>query len=384
MTTMTEIVPAATRPVATPRPRLLTGAVSRLLVVDFGAMCSFYLLLSVVPLYCADRGIATAGAGLSTGLLMIAAVAAELGTPAVAARLGHRRLLAAGLVLLGAPALALPAVTGLATLVAVSVVRGVGFAIVVVAVGALSATAMPAERRGEGMGVLGIAATLPAVVMLPLGVWLAGRFGFTVVFAVAAAAALCPVLLVAAMPEGNGGRVSLRGMRRPAMRRPLLTFAGTAVAGGVAVAFVPGAVSAGVAVPALFLYSAAATVARWLAGRHADRHGAVGLLVPSVVVAALGTGAVALTGSATAVLAGMTVLGAGFGLAQAASLNLMLQRASREEYGPVSAAWNAAYDVGWGAGAIGIGVVVAALGHQAAFAVTALVVLAVLPLARRA
>jgi len=80
MTTMTEILPAVTRPVATPRLRLLTGAVSRLLAVDFAAMCSFYLLLSVVPLYCADRGIGTAGAGLSTGLLMIAAVAAELGT----------------------------------------------------------------------------------------------------------------------------------------------------------------------------------------------------------------------------------------------------------------------------------------------------------------
>ena len=40
---------------------------------------------------------------------MFTAVAAELTTPALAARLGYRRLLMGGLVLLGAPALVLPA-----------------------------------------------------------------------------------------------------------------------------------------------------------------------------------------------------------------------------------------------------------------------------------
>ena len=59
-----------------PRPRLLTGPVVRLFAADFAAMVSFYLLLSVVPLYAADRCIGTAGAGLSTGVLMFAAVAA--------------------------------------------------------------------------------------------------------------------------------------------------------------------------------------------------------------------------------------------------------------------------------------------------------------------
>ena len=43
------------------RPRLLTGPVVRLFTADFAAMISFYLLLSVVPLYAADRGIGTAG-----------------------------------------------------------------------------------------------------------------------------------------------------------------------------------------------------------------------------------------------------------------------------------------------------------------------------------
>ncbi|MFZ0141039.1 MAG: hypothetical protein WAL70_08140 [Aeromicrobium sp.] len=50
----------------------------------------------------------------------------------------------------------------------------------------------------------------------------------------------------------------------------------------------------------------------------------------------------------------------------------------------MSAAWNAAYDLGWGLGALGIGVVVAMLGYSAAFAVAAVLVIAVLPLAFKA
>ncbi|HZN97333.1 MAG TPA: MFS transporter, partial [Gemmatimonadales bacterium] len=177
MSTVTDPLPASfttpphrIAPVAPPpRPRLLTGPVVRLFTADFAAMISFYLLLSVVPLYAADRGIGTAGAGLSTGVLMFTAVATEMTTPALAARLGYRRLLIGGLVLLGVPALVLPAAGSLSAFMLVSVVRGIGFAIVVVTVGAIAATAIPVQRRGEGLGVLGVVAMLPAVVALPLG-----------------------------------------------------------------------------------------------------------------------------------------------------------------------------------------------------------------------
>ena len=79
----------------------------------------------------------------------------------------------------------------------------------------------------------------------------------------------------------------------------------------------------------------------------------------------------------------MAAFGAGFGLAQAAALNTMLARVPTTQYGAVSAGWNAAYDLGWGSGAIGIGMVAATAGYPAAFAVAAALVLATLPLARR-
>src|SRR4030095_2215760 len=162
MNTVTDPLPApCTHPRArtaavtpTPQPRLLTGPVVRLFLTHLAAMVSFFPLLSAVPLYAADRGIGTAGAGLTTGVLMFTAVAAELATPALAARLGYRRALIAGLVWCGAPARVLPAAPSLLALMLVSVLRGIGFAIVVVTIGAIAATAIPAQRRGEGLGAL--------------------------------------------------------------------------------------------------------------------------------------------------------------------------------------------------------------------------------------
>jgi predicted MFS family arabinose efflux permease len=370
-----------------PRPRLLTGPVVRLFTADLAAMISFYLLLSVVPLYAADRGIGTVGAGLSTGVLMFTAVAAELTTPALAARLGCRRLLIGGLVLLGAPALVLPAAGSLSAFMLVSVVRGIGFAIVVVTVGAIAATAIPAQRRGEGLGVLGVVAMLPAVVALPLGVWLSGAVGYAAVFVIGGGAALLAVLPVLFLPEGRNEGHSHSGLstciRRPALRRPLFMFAAAAVAGGVVVAFLPSAVTAGVAVPALFVQNLAATAARWLAGQRIDWRGPNGMLVPATLICAVGMGTAAFTSTPLAVLVGMAAFGAGFGLAQAATLNTMLARVSDRQYGAVSAAWNAAYDLGWAVGAIGIGMVGATAGYPAAFAVAAALVLAALPLGRR-
>jgi predicted MFS family arabinose efflux permease len=257
----------------------------------------------------------------------------------------------------------------------------------VVTVGTMAATAIPAQRRGEGLGVLGVAAMLPAVVALPLGVWLAGALGYAAVFAIGGGVALLAVIPVLSLPEGRIEDQSHSGLskclRRPELRRPLAMFALAAVAGGVVVAFLPSAVTAVVAVPALFVQNIAATAARWLAGRRIDRHGSNGMLVPAVLICAVGMGSAAFTSTPLAVLAGMAAFGAGFGLAQAATLNTMLARVPARQYGAVSAAWNAAYDFGWGAGAIGIGMVAATAGYPAAFAVAAVLVLAALPLDRR-
>jgi MFS family permease len=392
------------------RPPILTRPLLLLFVADFGSLTSFFLLLSVVPLYAASTGAGRTGAGLATGALTFATVAGELVTPRLVARFGYRLVFGAGLLLLGLPALALAAAPGIAVIAAVSAVRGIGFAFTVVAGGAIIATLIPPERRGEGLGLYGVGAGLPSVLALPLGVWLAGAIGYAAVFAVGAVAALTGFVSLSALPgrrspgadraAGQGSAAApgsaegadvatgpetgvLAGLRTAALVRPAITFAVTAMAAGAAITFVPLALvrSPVVLAPAALLAQpAAATVARWLAGRHGDRHGPARLLLPGTAATVLGVLGVAfsLAVCPVAIVAAMALFGAGFGAVQNSTQVLMYRRARRGEYAAVSAMWNVAYDGGLGLGGAGFGVLAGHGSYPAAFGLTATLMLAAL------
>jgi MFS family permease len=372
------------------RPRLITAPLALVLAAALGGLTSVFLLLSVVPLYAASGGGGETTAGLATGVLMLTTVAAELAMPRLSAAFGYRRLLAAGLILLGAPALALIASHGIAVIAAVCALRGFGFGITVVVGGALVPELVPAHRRGEGIGVFGIVAGVPAVVALPLGVWLARHAGYPLVFVIGAAAALAALAVIGGVPRGaavrDRGDGMLAGLRTPDLRRPAAAFTVTAMASGVVVSFLPLAVtraSGNLAAIALLAQAAAATAARWWAGRHGDRHGPARLLVPGIIAAAAGIAGLVLTNSPAAVLGGMVLFGAGFGISQNASMATMFERVPATRYGTVSAVWNLAYDAGTGAGAFGFGLLASGAGYPAGFAVVAAVMLAgLIPAAR--
>ncbi|MGW4563007.1 MFS transporter [Streptomyces sp. NPDC004561] len=189
---------------STARPPLLTRGLLLRFVSVVGSNVSFFLLLSAVPVH-AGRS----GAGLATGSLMLSTVLGELAGPRILGRYGSRGPLAAGLLLLGAPALALSLSDGPAWTATVCGVRGLGFGLSMVAGGALTAALIPGERRGEGIALVGLVGGVPSLVALPLGVWLSGHIGYTPVTAAAALAALM------AIPTVRG----LREQGEPAPRR---------------------------------------------------------------------------------------------------------------------------------------------------------------------
>jgi predicted MFS family arabinose efflux permease len=371
------------------RPHLLTRPLLLRFVSMIGASVSFFLLLSVVPAYAAEAG-GGGAAGLATGSLMLSTVLGELITPRLVARHGYRATLMAGLFLLGAPAVLLTVSGSMAWIVAVCLVRGLGFALTIVAGGALTASLIPAERRGEGLAVVGVVSGVPSLIALPLGLWLAGRVGYGPVAVAGGVAALAAIVSVLGLPDREARSEQsvgvVRGLRTGALLRPVVVFGATATAAGILVTFLPLAVpsaSAGVVTVALFVQPAAATVSRWVAGRYGDRHGSARLVLPGLLLSAVGVLAIAWTGSAITVVAGTALFGAGFGIAQNATLTLMYARVSASSYGTVSALWNLAYDGGMGVGAAGFGVLAGLTGYPWAFAATAVLMLSALAPALR-
>ncbi len=383
MTTVCEI-PTVQAPTA---PRLLTSQFGRLLAMVFGSGLSMYLLTSVVPLYLAASGSGGIGAGLSTGAMMLSAVGTELLVPRALARWGYQVVLGLGLILLGVPSLVLLFTASLPIVLCVCVVRGAGLAILVVGAVALVAEVSPADRRGEAFGVYGLAVGLPAVIGLPLGVYLTNVVGFDALFVLAAVTSCAGLVALGGMPRTTSIEEQhvkvLGGLRGSGLLMPTFVFAAVTIAAGISVTFLPLAVAEdkhSLVAAALLMQAITAPAARWLAGRYGDRVGPAKLLPPALILAALGAGVLVFIGTAVAIVVGSTLFGIGFGAAQNLTLTLMYNRVPKSRYGQVSALWNLAYDGGWGIGAIIFGAVVAGTGYPLAFGLTAAVIaLAIVP-----
>jgi len=279
--------------------RIVSGQLALVFSILTGTLTGFFLLLSVTSMYVDASGSGTAGAGLVTGALLLGTVVAELAATRLMAKYGYRPVLIAGLLLLGVPTLLLLAAVPLPVIAAVSFVRGFGFGLSGVVTGALVALLLPPERRGEGIGLSGVVESVPAIVALPSGVWLAGYLGYQAVVIMTAAAALVPLAAVlrlhavakSSADDAADHRAGLLGaLRGGDARRLTLVFAASAAGAGVVAAFLPLAhgIGASVASAGLLTQAVAAAAGGWWAGRHGDRHGYDRLLVPGLALSSLG------------------------------------------------------------------------------------------------
>lgn len=352
--------------------RMVLGATA----LGFGG---FALLVPLVPLWVAGAG--ELAAGSTTGVLMLVTIATQGAVPRLAVRFGWRAVVAAGLVLIGAPAPLYALSADLAPVLAVTAVRGVGFGLLTVAGSALVAELVPRAEHGRAAARYGLAIGVPQLAFVPSGVLLVDGFGFTAVFVVGGVLPLAGLLFVPALRVPRPAPTPPRDRslpRPPGSAGPVLTMLACSVAQGGLVTFLPLAVpgSGAVVAVALFVTSAGALLGRVAAGRLVDRHGMGGrLLRPGALLAAAGmvgqAVAAAAGGNGVLVAAAGAAVGFGFGLVQNDALTTLFAAAGPARYGSASAAWNMSYDAGTGLGAVGMGALAQQFGFPTAFGAAA-------------
>ena len=378
-----------------------------LLAVTFTGFSGYAALIAVAPLWAVRGGADEVGAGLVNAVLLLTTVAAQTGVPWALNRFGQARVIGAGLALMGVPALGYGLSDALPSVLAMSAVRGVGFAILTVTGSATVALLVPPARLGAAIGVYGLAIALPMLLWLPASVPIADGIGFWAVFALGA-------LPVAGIPAAGAlGRAVTRAGRpppgpagpspsaapaadpRPAGLGDLLRRVGPAMAillsvtltGGAIMTFLPQLVASGLAALSLFLLSLGAAFSRWLAGSLADRAGPKPFLVPLLLLTAAAMATVAWWVDRSlptwVLLLAVTVLGVGYGALQNLTLMVAFQAVSRDRVNQASAAWNMGFDAGTGLGALVTGYLAAGFSFPAAFVVLAAVCLAAVVVVRQ-
>jgi predicted MFS family arabinose efflux permease len=285
----------------------------------------------------------------------VVTIAVQSVVPALTARCGAGPVLIAGLLALGAPSPLYLLSDGLGWLCWISAIRGAGFGVLTVLGSVLAVQAAPPSRRGEAVGLYGLAIAVPNLVAVPAGVALVlhGQIAWLSWLAACPLLGLplVPGLVRAAAPAGaaeaadrvpGSGRRAARAALAPSVVLLVVTLAG----GGV-VTFLPIERPDGVlATAALLLFGVTGALSRWRAGMLADRTGSRLSLPASRVVCAAGLVAVAagLHAADAAVLAGATVLGIGYGSAQNLTLLAAFSRAGASGATAASAMWNASFD----------------------------------------
>ena len=365
-----------------------TRGMQALVGVTVLGFVSYCLTLASLPVYAVGGGAAEGAAGVVTAVFLAVTIAVQAAVPSLTARFGIGPVLAGGLLALGVPAPFYVLGDSVAWISTLSAVRGAGFAVLTVLGAVLAARVAPPGRRGESIGLYGLAIAVPNLVAIPAGaaLVLAGHVGWLSWLAASPVLglALVPTLVRSVAPEAPPGPTGTRRAAVLAALPPSLVLFAVTLAGGGLVTFLPIERPDGVlATVALLVFGVTGAVTRWRSGTLADRLGAGWLLPVALAVGAVGLVVTAL-GLAAAdvwVVAGAAVFGAGFGAAQNLTLIAAFARAGEAGTTTASAMWNAAFDAGTATGALAVGFVAAGIGLDWTFVLVAGLLAAAVPLA---
>jgi MFS family permease len=348
----------------------------------------YALLLPSVPLWAVRGGADEGGAGLINAVLMLATVLTQTTVPAALQRIGWRPTMVAGVLLLGIPSLLFMTTDQLPWLLALSAVRGMGFAVLTVCGSSAVAALVDGPRHGRAIGLYGLSIAFPQLVLVPSAAWIA-ELDFRVVFTLGALPALAVPFAAtlgrrldrldrerADAPDGGPAPGRWPTVRRLVM--PSLVLLAVTTPGGAMLTFAPQFSGAALAVAGLLAFTGTTALSRWAVGSFADRYGPRVFLAPLLAVCAAGlvlcAWAIADDGARpVALVLGMALVGVAYGSLQNLTLVAAFAAVLPRAHHTASAVWNIGFDAGTGLGSLVVGFVAAGTSFSVGLLTTAVV-----------
>ncbi|VVB95582.1 Multidrug resistance protein MdtL [uncultured archaeon] len=345
----------------------------------FALFASFYFLLVTLPTYIRVLGGTESQIGLIIGVFTISAVLLRPHIGREVDRRGRKNVLIAGLLIFLLSMLLYDYTTSVTSLLLLRVFQGIGWGAATTAAITLIADISPANRRGEAMGLYGMAANVAMATGPLLSEMLLEAYNFPALFAISAAIAFISLLLVLPVSETKVEHPVTPLFSKEALFPSALMFMVTVTYGSI-VSFLPLFVEKhdiGVKAGIFFtVFAITLIIIRVLAGKLSDARGRKFVIVPGMFLIALGLWVLSTASSPQSFLAAALLYGMGFGSVHPALVALLVDRVGESGRGAAMGTFTAAFDLGIGSGSIILGVVLQYFGFMVMYLLGGLIVIA--------
>jgi len=346
-----------------------TGVFASALLAFLAVGC----VLPVLPRYV--HGPLAAGdvwVGVVTGAFAFTAVVGRPVAGRLADRRGRRAVVIGGALLVGLAGILYFVPAGVPGLLVARLVLGAGEGAVFTAGATWVVDLAPAARRGQAIGMFGLAVwgALSAGPLIGEGLFSAG--GYSLVWAFAAVSPLVGALV--ALRQPGGGPAAAPPARRPLVPREVLRPGSALALANVGYAALAGFIvldlnrlGIGHGAGVFTAFAAAVVGTRLLLGRLPDRFGGRASAIAAGIAEAAGLALIAAAGSLAVAVAGAIVMGMGFSTLFPSLALIVVNRAGEDRRGGALGVFTAFFDIGVGLGGPLTGAIAALGGYPAAF-----------------
>ncbi|MDQ3914281.1 MAG: MFS transporter [Actinomycetota bacterium] len=371
----------AERPVASPRPRLVTPVFLLITFATFAYFVSVGALIPTLPLYVeGPLGGGDVAVGVGIGAFSLSAVLLRPFSGRLSDVRGRRLLLVAGAGLVTLSVAGYVFATSFAALVALRLVTGAGEAFFYVGAASAINDIAPDERRGEALSFFSLALYAGLAIGPVLGEMALGTDRFDAAWLLSAGAAAVALLLGWKVPDTRPPGVS-SGSAALVHRAALVP--GTVLAASVwglagFSTFVPlYARELGLEGASLVFvtYSSLVLALRLFGARIPDKLGTRLTARLALTASALGMAVLGFWSASPGLFVGGAIFGVGQALAFPALMSIAVRGAPASERGAVVGTFTAFFDLAFGLGAVTLGAVASRFGYAGSFRVAGLVAL---------
>jgi MFS family permease len=344
----------------------------------FTLFSSFYFLLITLPIYIKEIGGTESEIGLIIGVFTISAVVLRPFIGQEVDRRGRKKILIAGLLVFLMSMLLYNYTNSVTSLLLLRVFHGIGWGAATTAATTLIADIAPPKRRGEAMGIFGMASNVAMAIGPVLSMILLQAYDFPILFMIGAGIALVSLLLALPISETIALHPKTSLFSREALFASTLMFAVSLTYGSLMSFLSLFAQKQGIANPGLFFTVFAMTLilVRAFAGKLSDKKGRKFVILPGMILTASGLWVLSTASSLPVFLIAALLYGLGFGLVHPSLMALLVDSVSEEGLGAAMGTFTASFDLGIGMGSIILGFVLQYFGFQVLYSISGLIVLA--------